>query len=245
MPPHSTHGELLDCKRLRELRHARGYSARRLARQLGVSPTTISNLETGINHAEVALRLVTDLARLLGVTPAELFARPPDQPAAATRDDQAIEAALAITNSATTTTDLANALGWDLARVRRALRTLEQRQASSGIRLHEDGWQRHALRPATEHLSDEQQQALHRIGPQRRGLTLETASLLADVAASSVGKTWHRNPSARQRIVLQTLLKQGLVEARPGEFFVLTPTARFGLYPDDPNEAAGHLASAH
>jgi transcriptional regulator with XRE-family HTH domain len=234
MPPHNAHAELLDGKRIRRLRHARGYSVRRLARHLGVSATTITNLELGLNHAEVALRLVTDLARLLGVEPGELFPRPVDQLAALTRDDQAVEAALAITNSATTTTDLADALGWDLARVKAALRALEHRQASSGIRLHDHGWQRHALRPATEHLTDEQQQALHRIGPRHRGMTVETASLLADVAASSVGKTWHRNPSAGQRIVLQTLLKQGLVEAHPGEFFAITPTVRFGFYPHDP-----------
>lgn len=55
-------------------------------------------------------------------------------------------------------------------------------QTNSGIRLHDHGWQRHALRPATEHLSDEQRQALHRIGPRQRGMTVETASLLADVA---------------------------------------------------------------
>jgi transcriptional regulator with XRE-family HTH domain len=241
MPPHSARTELLDCKRIRQLRHAHGYSVRRIARQLGVSATTITNLETGVNHAEVALRLVTDLAHQLGVTPAELFARPAAQPAAPTSDDQAIEAALAITASATTTTDLADALGWTLARVRNALRSLQQRQANSGIRVHDHGWQRHALRPATEHLTDEQQQALHRGGPQRRGMTIQTASLLADVAAGAVGKTWHRNPSANQRIVLQTLLNQGLVEAHTDESIAITPTVRFGLYPDEP----GELASPH
>ena len=64
MPPHSARTELLDCKRIRQLRHAHGYSVRRIARQLGVSATTITNLETGVNHAEVALRLVTDLSYL-------------------------------------------------------------------------------------------------------------------------------------------------------------------------------------
>jgi transcriptional regulator with XRE-family HTH domain len=244
MPPHNTRPELLDGKRIRRLRHARGYSVRRLARHLGVSATTITNLELGLNHAEVALRLVTDLASLLCVEPGELFARAADQPAALTRDDQAIEAALTITNCATTTTDLADALGWDLARVRAALRALEHRQGSSGIRVRDHGWQRHALRPATEYLSDEQQQALHRIGPRHRGMTLDTASLLADIAAGGIGKAWQRNPSAAQRIVLQALLNQRLVEASPGENIHLAPTVRFGFYPDDPRipENARHRA---
>ena len=216
MPPHSARTELLDCKRIRQLRHAHGYSVRRIARQLGVSATTITNLETGVNHAEVALRLVTDLAHQLGVTPAELFARPAAQPAAPTSDDQAIEAALA--------SQLSNNNDRPRRRPRLEPRTGPKRAPIAGATSSElrhprydHGWQRHALRPATEHLSDEQQQALHRGGPQRRGMTIQTASLLADVAAGALGKTWHRNPSANQRIVLQTLLNQGLVEAHTDE----------------------------
>jgi DNA-binding transcriptional regulator YdaS (Cro superfamily) len=88
----------------------------------------VASLEAGANDAELHLRVVTDLARLLGVVPAELFARGTDQPAVPTRDTQAVEAALAITRSATSATDLARALGWDLARVRQAVQQLEARQ---------------------------------------------------------------------------------------------------------------------
>ena len=83
---------LLDCTRLRELRHARGYSARRLARQLGVSPTTITNLEAETNHAELALRLsptspTCSASRLPSCTPC------PDH-RCGHPDDRVIEAAL-------------------------------------------------------------------------------------------------------------------------------------------------------
>lgn len=76
--------ELLDSQRIRELRHVRGFSARRVARHLGISATAVASLEAGANHAGLSLRVVIDLARLLGVAPAELFARVRDQPAVPT-----------------------------------------------------------------------------------------------------------------------------------------------------------------
>jgi len=224
--------ELLDSQRIRHLRHVRGFSIRRVARHLGVSATAVASLETGANHAGLPLRVVTDLAHLLGVAPAELFARDRRQPAAPTTDDQAVEAALAITRSATSTTDLGRALGWDLARVRRAIELLCERQAHNGMRIHDHGWQRHALRPATEHLSTDQQRALHRIGPQHRGLTIETASLLAQVAQGTVKKGWHRSSSTGQRMALQTLLNQDLVVVERNGTIRITETVRLGFFPD-------------
>ena len=170
------------------------------------------------------------------MAPTELFARNGSQPAAATTDDQALEAALAITRSATSTTDLGRALGWDLARVRRTLQLLGERQAHTGIRIHNHGWQRHALRPATEHLSTDQQRALHRLGPQHRGLTIETASLLAQVAQGTVKKGWHRSSSTGQRMALQTLLNQGLVVVERHGTIAITETVRLGFFPDEASE---------
>lgn len=208
--------ELLDCQRIRHLRLLRGYSVRRVARHLGVSAVTMANLEDGVNHADLPMRMVAELARVLGVAPIELFARARDRPAAPAPDDRAVETALMIRRSSTSTSDLADALAWDLARVRRALARLEERQRNSGIRLHSHGWQCHSLRPATEYLSDEQQQAVHCIGPVQRGLNVEAAALLAEVAAGT--------------------LKQGLVVALPGGALEITPTVRFGFFPDETSE---------
>lgn len=224
--------ELLDSQRIRHLRHVRGFSVRRVARHLGISATAVTSMETGANHAGLPLRVIADLAHLLGVAPAELFDRDRRQPAAPTTDDQAIEAALAITRSATSTTDLGRALGWELARVRSAIEVLGHRQAHTGMRIHDHGWQRHTLRPATEHLSKDQQQGLHRIGPQHRGLTIETASLLAQVAQGAVKKGWHRSSSIGQRMALQTLLNQGLVEVERNGTAAITQTVRRGFFPD-------------
>jgi transcriptional regulator with XRE-family HTH domain len=230
--------ELLDCQRIRQLRLARGYSMRRIARQLGVSAVTMANLEDGANHAEVPMRLVTDLARVLGVAPAELFARTTDQPVKPSPDDQAVEAALMIARSATSVSKLARALGWELERTHVALRQLERRQTNSGIRLHDYGWQCRSLVPATEHLSDEQQRDLHRIGPLQRGLTIETATLLARVALGDTSKNWQHHPSASQQMALQKMLNKGLVEALPRGALAITQTVRFGFFPDDPDEQA-------
>jgi len=208
---------------------------RRVARDLGVSAITMANLEDGVNHADLPMRIVAELARVLGVAPAELFARATDAPAAAGPDDQAVEAALMIRRSSTSNSDLAKALGWDLQRVRTALARLEERQRYSGIRLHDHRWQCHSLRPAPEHLSDEQQQAVHRIGPVQRGLNVEAAALLAAVAAGTVSKSW-QNPSTSEQMALQKLLKQGLVVALPGGALEITPTVRFGFFPDETSD---------
>ncbi len=119
--------------------------------------------------------------------------------------------------------------------MRTALAALEERQRHSGIRLHDHKWQCHSLRPATEHLSDEQQQAVHRIGPVQDGLTVETAALLAQVAHGTVPKNW-QNPSASEQMALQKLLKQGLVSALAGGALAITPMVRFGFYPEDAPE---------
>lgn len=232
MPASSKHVALLDGARIRALRHLAGLSIRRLATSLSVSPTTITRLEDNTNHADLPLRLVTDLAATLGVAPAEIFPRVPGQPARPGRDDQTLEAALATTRAATSASDLATALEWDLARVRRALELLDERLHHTGQRLHDHGWQRHALRPATEHLSEQQQHALHRIGPAQRGLTAETATLLAQVADGTITPQWRKNASASQEIALQSLLKQGLITADAHGRFQLRQVVKDAFFPE-------------
>jgi len=61
----------IDRKKLRDLREKRFLSHRELAKDAGVSPTTVLNLET---NEEVApqRRTIRKLAKALGVDPAEL-----------------------------------------------------------------------------------------------------------------------------------------------------------------------------
>jgi transcriptional regulator with XRE-family HTH domain len=223
---------LLDGARIRTLRHAAGLSTRDLARRLGTSPTTITNLEAETNHDDLPLRLTANLASALGVAPAELYAMPPEQAPLPASDDRVIEAALLIAGAAISTSQLADALDWTLARVGKAVRTLTARHTQTGLRVQDCGWQRHALRAATEHLTADQQHALHRLGPVQRGLTVDTAALLHKVAEHDLTATFSCAASATQQIALQSLLKQGLAVAHPSGPFVLSETARFGLYPD-------------
>ena len=228
---------LLDGARIRTLRHAAGLSTRDLARRLGTSPTTITNLEAETNHEDLPLRLIANLADTLGIAPAELYEISPEQAALPAADDRVIEAALLIAGAAISTSQLADALGWTLARVRKAVRALAARHTQTGLRVQDCGWQRHALRAATEHLTADQQHALHRLGPVQRGLTVETAALLHQVAGHDVAATVSRAAGATQQIALQSLLKQGLVVAHPSGRFALSEIARFGLYPDTDADA--------
>ena len=57
-------------EKLRQLREARFLSHRDLAREAGVSPTTVLNLEAG--RVEAQRRTVRKLAQALEVDPAEL-----------------------------------------------------------------------------------------------------------------------------------------------------------------------------
>lgn len=64
--------------RLREVRMASGMSLREVARQLGVSPSFVSQLENGKSQPSVAT--LYSLAQLLGVSIDELFAAVPEEP---------------------------------------------------------------------------------------------------------------------------------------------------------------------
>jgi hypothetical protein len=60
-------------------------------------------------------------------------------------DDAVVEAALALHGASITRHDLAVALQWELARVERALRTLDRRLAGTGLCLSRGGWDSYRL----------------------------------------------------------------------------------------------------
>ena len=61
----------IDGEKLRALREKKFLSHRELAKNAGVSPTTVLNLETG-NVLEAQRRTIRKLAEALGVGPADL-----------------------------------------------------------------------------------------------------------------------------------------------------------------------------
>lgn len=230
--PISTAGTLLDAAEIRRLRLQAGYSSRRFARALGVSASTIRGLEDGSNHEQLPLTLVARLADLLGVAPRELFARAAPDAVEPSIDDRTVEAALQSLPGVVAASELARALGWTLERARQALDDLDERLQSTGTRLHRNGWQQCAIRPATEHLSNQQQQALHRIGPRDRGLNNITARLLLAATRGELDDRWFKTATNSERVGLQSLLKQRVLITIPGETQIIpTPEMVYGLDP--------------
>lgn len=224
---------LLDTATLRRLRLQAGYSTRRFARALGVSTSTVRGLETGANHNQLPLTFLARLAELLGVAPQELFARTTHEPVEASSDDRIIDAALHSLPGVVAISELASALGWKLERTRRALDDLETRLQSTGARLHRNGWQQCAIRPATQHLTDDQQQALQRIGPRDRGLNHITARLLLSATRGELDDRWFKTASNSERVALQSLLKQRVLLTLPGQTEIIpAPEMIYGLDPD-------------
>jgi len=210
-------GGLLDAAAIRRLRLQAGYSTRRFARALGVSASTVRGLEDRSNHEQLPLALIARLAELVGVATRELFTRATDQPADPSTDDRIIEAALQSLPGVVAVSDVARALGWKLERARQALDTLDRRLQPTGARLHRNGWQQCAVRPASEHLSEDQQQALHRIGPRDRGLNHIAARLLLAAVRGELDDRWFKTASNSERVALQSLLKQGALITLAGE----------------------------
>ena len=223
---------LLDAAAIRRLRLQAGYSTRRFARALGVSASTVRGLEDGSNHQQLPLALIARLAELGGVATRELFARATDEPADPSTDDRIIEAALQSLPGVVAASDLARALGWKLERARRALEALDRRLQPTGARLHRNSWQQYAIRAASDHLSDQQQQALHRIGPRDRGLNHITARLLLAATRGELDDRWFKTASNSERVALQSLLKQGALITIAGETQIIpAPETVYGLDP--------------
>jgi transcriptional regulator with XRE-family HTH domain len=226
-------GALLDTAMLRRLRLQAGYSTRRFARALGVSASTIRGLEEGSNHDQLPLTFVARLSELLGVAPQELFAHRANEPVDPSTDDRIVEAALQSVPGVVAISELARALEWKLERTRRALDALEDRLQPTGTRLHRNGWQQCAIRPATQHLTDAQQQAMHRIGPRDRGLNHITARLLLAATRGELDDRWVTSASNSERVGLQSLLKQRVLLTIPGESEIIpAPEMIYGLDPD-------------
>jgi len=225
-------GALLDAAAIRRLRLQAGYSTRRFARALGVSASTIRGLEEGSNHHQLPLTLIAHLAELLGVSTRELFACITHDAVAPTTDDRTVEAAMQSLPGVVAASDLAAALGWTLQRTREALDVLDHRLQSTGARLHRNGWQQYAIRPATEHLSNQQRQDLHRIGPRDRGLNHITARLLLAATRGELDDRWFKTASNSERVALQSLLKQGALITLVGETQIIpAPETIYGLDP--------------
>jgi transcriptional regulator with XRE-family HTH domain len=213
---------------IRERRAAAGLTVRQLADQLGINDRTLADLErsSGLDADAVTVGLLRRICRALDLEPAEVIDPPtatPLEPA----DDRKVEAALIEHGGVLTRDDLAAALSWSLARLERALLSLEHRLKPTGLRLRQVGWNSYALSPNLRALTGEERRRLYRTHSGRVGLTESVAFILLGVVAGYRHQDWLLRLPPEDRRGIELLTRQGLIEPSSRERWVQTwvPTA--------------------
>jgi transcriptional regulator with XRE-family HTH domain len=212
-----------------------GYSESRLARLLAVGAPVIKRLEAGENHGDLTWQTICRLCEVLAIDPAGLAAGPVREPAAATPDDVAVEAALAQAGRRLTGQELARGLKWPLERVQSAIDRLRRRLEQTGVRLNYNGG-RYSLWPAAGILTSDQVEGIERAYVENAHITTHEARVLRQVIDGRVDDVWLTRATAAQKPVLARLLRLGWIERR-GTRFLPTEAARHSLLiarrPDD------------
>lgn len=139
-------------------------------------------------------------------------------------DDVRVEAALAEFPDGLSRDRLAEAFGWSLDRMERALAALGERLRPTGRRLRPVGWHRYALGPHLGVLTGDERSHLRRSTSE--GLDHDEAAVLFQIARgfASVG-LFNTGPRAQ---AVRSLQRQGLIERNRG-WFVLSSDVAFSL----------------
>jgi len=172
----------LDVDLVRNLMRERRLSARELGRGLGMSAQGGAAILSGRGHERLTLRDVSRLGRTLGVDPALLLVpRSTDKPVAVHDDDVRLEAALIEADrSRVTRAELVDTFGWNLARLRRAVASLEARLVGTAQRLDQPSTVHLSVRGRLDVLTEDERRRLHRGLYRSRGLGVNGARVLAD-----------------------------------------------------------------
>ena len=128
-------------------------------------------------------------------------------------DDTMVEAALALHGASITRHDLAVALQWELARVERALRTLDRRLATTGLRLSRYGWDSYRLTARPGILGTKAAEQLRLAHGGRAPLEAWTAALLSHIitGAATSGLSQDVVPEPYRSTGIDVLLDRGLI----------------------------------
>ena len=208
---------ILDTELLVERRLAQGLSQAALAKELGLPSTqTVVGLERGTNHERLTLHQLARLAIVLGVHPAELFAKPTSG-AKPTADSLKVEEALANLKKKIHPEDLARGFGWTLKRTNQAFRDLRGQRASAGERVHYSGG-RWGFTPGRAAVTSDQLARLERACTTRDHLSVSQARVLLAVARDRVDGRWMADASEDQRIAIAKLLRLRWIEEERGGF---------------------------
>ncbi len=143
-------------------------------------------------------------------------------------DDVRVEAALAEFTGGLSRDTLAEAFGWPLDRVERALAVLDERLAPTGRRLRPIGWHRYTLAPHLGVLTVGERTHLTR--STREGLAQDEAEAMFQIVRGFGSINLFRTgPGA---VAVASLLRAGLIEQNRG-WFVPSMDVVFSLGLDD------------
>jgi hypothetical protein len=146
-------------------------------------------------------------------------------------DDAVVEAALARHGATITRHDLAVALGWELARVERALGTLDRRLATTGLRLARGGWDSYRLTPRPGVLGSKAEDHLQLAHGGRVPLEAWAAALLSHIITGAATSGLNQDvPEPYRSTGIEVLLDRGLITTtrygyRPSDEVIFSPTA--------------------
>jgi transcriptional regulator with XRE-family HTH domain len=183
-----------------------------LARQTGVSPSTIRALERGTNHLELRVRFLMRLTDVLGIQPAQLFEAPGEAPAQpATTDDAKLEALLHQHGTVVHRTSVLRALKWTPKRLHDAEERLAARLAGTGTWLQRHHWGL-AIWPASQYVTPDELTTLARHENARRTIDISQARLLTRLVTGKLDATWLSHASQAERTVLGELVNLGWAE---------------------------------
>ena len=242
---------ILDGAFVRRRRAELGLSTRAVGAALGTSGSVVVRIESGDNHPDLTLGVITQLADLLGVNVADLFASSHTQDRADTSTDdvRALGSLLFAAESNTPAAALRDALGWTQVRTKATLTELATRLQDVGLLLSSVAYRHRIVRDATA-ANDEELASLVRAHVTRDGLNLTEASMLARIARGDAP----RDPSNPETVAIRTLVNAGLVTLgqRPTSTaevpLILSDEVRFSLLTDvlDANEISeSRVESAH
>jgi hypothetical protein len=211
---------------------AGGLSIHAAAMKAWVDPVVLWEDPGSEADDRIPLGVLRRLCSILDVDLTELVETrgegPDDEDGDVFADDVRVEAALAEFDDGLSRDGLAKAFGWPLERVERALASLENRLRPTGRRLRPIGWHCYALGPNLDVLTTEERSALARSSVQF--LTQEEAGALFQIAEGfGSASLFKAEPGAG---AVKSLLRQGLIERKRGQYFVSADVA-FSLALDD------------
>ncbi len=199
---------ILNGELVRRRRAELGLSVRAMGAALGTSGSVIVRVESGDNHPDLTLGLVTQLAELLGVNVADIFvsSHTQDRTHTTTDDVRALGSLLFAAETNTPVAAFRDALGWTQVRTKAALTELATRLQDVGLMLSSVAYRYRIVRDVTA-ANDEKLASLVRAHVTRDGLNLTEASMLARIARGDAP----RDPSNPETVAIGALLNAGLL----------------------------------